>query len=166
MSKATEPKPGVIRDPWRTVTPPASAQVTAAPTVSEEVAHKAGDDINEDMQEVVTATITLKNYGGITVTGAKTPAHAAAQVLEFCVDNLRAAEATLISFGIVVAKLQRGPMTTPFYVQRKDGWTLAIPMVRTRDEGCLQLIQALIALNTHPTMRAKMRDLNIVPYKI
>ncbi len=160
-------RPGMLQDPWRNmVAPVPEAPAAAAANVPEVARNDAGDDIDGDMEHVRKATIELKNYGGITVTGAQSPSHAAAQVLQFCVDNLKLVDQTLISFGIVVTKLHPGKLTTPFYVQRNDGWTLAVPMVKTRDDGCLQLIQAMLALRTDPAAGAKMRELKIQPYKM
>jgi len=162
----------VVRDPWRTIEPPVSrdtagnVKTPTEPTLSQTAAYEAGDDIAEDMGERRSATIELKKYGGITVTGAASPSHAAAQVLKLCVDNLKLVESTLTTFGIIVTKMQPGKLTTPFYVQRDDGWTLAIPMVRNRDEGCLQLIQAMLALRMVPGVDAKMQALKIQPYKM
>jgi hypothetical protein len=169
MTAPESKRAGILRDPWRALTSkqsPSDSTEPPAPTLSEKAAVDAGDDINGDMEGKKTSTIELKNYGGITVQGAESPSHAAAQVLKFCVDNLKIVEETLISFGVLVTRLHPGKLTTPFYVQRADGWTLAIPMVKNRDEGCLQLIQALLALRTNPIASAKMRELKIQPYKV
>jgi hypothetical protein len=174
---------GVLRDPWRTNVPEfttnsAGERVDTAtgqrrpvvPTVSQEAARDTGDDINDDMEGTRQATIELKNYGGVTVKGAASSAHAAAQILKYCVDNSAAIDKVLTRYGLVVTKLHPGQLKAPFYIQRQDGWTLAIPMARTRDEGCLQLIQALLAIRVeipaHTGAGARMDEMGIAPFKM
>lgn len=170
---------GVLRDPWRTATPDTTVNsagdtvntasgevVRRAPTVSEQAANDPGDDINGDMEGVKQTTVELKNYGGIVVKGAESSAHAAAHILQFCVDNNTDIEKVLTRYGVVVAKIHPGQLKAPFYIQRRDGWTLAVPMARTRDEGCLQLIQALLAVRLETRAGLRMLDAGITPFKM
>jgi len=168
-------KRGIVHDPWRTpvaATPAEpeenpfekTANVPEAPPAPSQV----GDDVEAEEAARQIGTLSVKNYGGITVIGAPTPTHVAAQVLRFLVDNLKEVDRMVTEYGVVITRL--GPndsvARTPFYVQRQDGWTLAMPAVSSRDAGCVQLIQALLSLQRTPRLRAKMEQLGIRVYRV
>lgn len=155
--------PGLLKDPWRNPQPVTASKPvdTNIPLVSEETS-----PINQDIQAPSYATIALKNYGGITVAGVLEINHAAAQILKFCVDHIKQVDDILVKYGVVVAQLPLEKLNTPFYIQRADGWLLAVPAAKTRDEGCLQLIQALVTVSQHPKLRAELKTYQIRPYKV
>jgi hypothetical protein len=162
-------KPGVIKDPWRSdnSNPRAASKlprkvVEEAPLV--DATHE--DDIDVDSKGRKYATIELKNYGGVVVAGTDSTTQAAGQVLKFCVDHHTQVERIFLDFGVVVTRLDPGTLNAPFYIQRADGWTLAIPEAETRDQGCLQLIQALLKLKSSAMLSDKLAQYRIKPYKI
>jgi mannitol/fructose-specific phosphotransferase system IIA component (Ntr-type) len=57
-------------------------------------------------------------------------------------------------------------LETPFYLQRADGWLLAVPEAGSRDEGILQLIQAFVKLDQDPKLQTKLRRYYIRPFKM
>jgi hypothetical protein len=168
-------KRGIVSDPWRT--PVAEAPAEAAENPFEETANvpdapappsHTGDDIDVDVGARPVGVLSVRNYGGITVIGAPSPTHVAAQVLRFLVDNLKEVDRILTDYGVVVTRLNAHDSIarTPFYVQRQDGWTLAMPAVSSRDAGCVQLIQALLNLQKTPRLKAKMEHLGIRVYRV
>lgn len=163
-------KPGVIRDPWRTTPRPAASPSTPAarktPTETPLVDATHEDDIDVDSEGRKYSTIELKNYGGIVVEGTASTTQAAAQVLKFCVDNHKEIDRIFLDFGVVVTKLEPGYLQAPFYIQRSDGWTLAIPQATSRDQGCLQLIQALLRLKSNASLSRKLTEYRIKPYRV
>jgi hypothetical protein len=161
-------KPGVIKDPWRSNTQNArlpaknnQAVAASAPLVDS----TQQDDIDLDTQGHKYASIELKNYGGVVVSGTSSTTQAAAQILKFCVDHSALIERIFLDFGVVVTRLEPGTLDAPFYIQRVDGWTLAVPQAETRDQGCLQLIQALLKLKSSAALSDKLAQYQIKPYK-
>ena len=131
----TEKKmPGMVRDPWRSqkVAAPSPPKVTP-PTPAE-----LDLENDEDLDGEKFATIELVGYGGVTAEGTNSTKIAAARLLDFCVKERELLDPIFLDFGIILAqrKIQALPHIK-FYIQRNDGWTLAIPGVRTRDEGAL-----------------------------
>lgn len=158
-------RPGIFTDPWRTAT--AAAVVPVLEQRKAKAVASAVEEFEEDISDPKHATLELKGYGGITVDGVSAPLNAAAQILKFCVENKSKIEQTLLQYGIILVKMsQLAKLTTKFYIQRDDGWTLAIPDASTRDNGCLQLIQALLEINSDPAMKGSMQHYRIRPYKM
>lgn len=167
----TEKKPpGLLSDPWRNTNTP-----EVPPTVSSVKPRKNRPQIDkqfglaeihdDDLQGPKHATLALDGYGGVTVDGTDDLTSIGAQILAFCVDNLTSIENTLLQYGILVTQLQPGNLKSKFYVQREDGWTLAVPGVLNRETGRLQLIQALAALYVDPKICHLMKKYRIRPYK-
>lgn len=159
---STKPKtPGILKDPWREPAPPPPVQ---EPRRKKE--DQPSQSRNEDYGPDQISSIVLEGYGCITVTGADRPIAAAIRVLEFCVDNRADISATFADYGVVIAKMEKGSMSNiHFYVQRKDGWLIAIPNAESRDAGCLQLIQAFLELNTLPHVKKSLEKYQIKTYK-
>jgi hypothetical protein len=158
---ADPPKKGIFKDPWR------SAPVPTAPLPSKTVALPSQEPIdNAESLPVQSVSATLPNYGGITVLGTGNPQELGRRVLEFCVQNAKIVEPYLLQYSIVIVRL---PLTTklntPFYIQRSDGWTLAVPDVTTKEQGLLQLIQAFLELTQTPNTRTLLEQAGIRPYK-
>jgi len=151
--------PGILTDPWRQDTPPVAPPKEPPPTPNS----LAGEQDPDISSVARSATLELKGYGGITVEGFDTLTEAAAHILAFCIQHLPVIEDRLISYGVLVAKLD-APAKAQFYVQRKDGWTLALPEARDRDEGLLSLIQALSHLQSDTTIHTAMKDAHIRPF--
>jgi len=157
--------PGLLKDPWRTITPPESKKPSPRSVKQPEItgAEQAEDELKPETR----ACIELKGYGGITVEGVNTIPAAATRLLEFCIDNRVQIEKTLTEFGVVIAQMPVTAMPNiKFYVQRKDGWLLAVPGVPTREAGCLQLIQALMKLQADAGIKKKLESYKIRPYKV
>ncbi len=155
--------PGVMSDPWRnqkSAPPPPKPQVT--PPAPSEV-----DPIEEDLQDAKYATIELKGYGGITAEGTNNTQIAASRLLNFCVENRDAIEPIFTQYGVIVAHMQLQRFDhIKFYIQRRDGWIVAIPDARTRDDGALQLIQAMLQVQAEPKLREKMRAVKLRAFKM
>lgn len=156
--------PGILSDPWRRSSTPAKSVHLPEPEPEPDLdPSPVNDDIQDDAQH---STIELKGYGGITVDGVSKLGHAAAQVLQFCVDNHTKIDSTLLKYGVLVAKVPVTPLKLQFYVQRQDGWLLAVPEAQTRDEGCLQLIQAMMEIYRDSFLRQVLTKYRIRPYKM
>ncbi len=167
----TRRPPGIVRDPWRnfsSIVPKPEAQPRKPISEEEDGADIDVDtDTDTDTHQEKYATILLQGYGGITVDGVTEPTHAALRVLEFCVDHRREIEPYLVEYGVIVVKMER--VKTPdikFYIQRADGWLLAIPGATTRDDGCAQLIQAMLRIQVNPALKKKLVEYHIRPYKV
>lgn len=167
MTKAK--MPGLLQDPWRASVPeppPRRNLESVEPPPGVPTISADASPIHDDLQDPKHATIELKGYGGITVDGVDELTHAASQVLQFCIDHQATIDDTLLQYGVLVAKVPVTRTTTKFYVQRKDGWMLAVPDANSRDEGCLQLIQAMLEIYRLPKMKKTMRKYRIRPYKM
>lgn len=157
--------PGLLKDPWRTIAPPEAKKPPPRSLKQPEItgAEKAEDELKPEVR----ACIELKGYGGITVEGVNTIPAASTRLLEFCIDNRVKIEKTLTEFGVVIAQMPVTAMPDiKFYIQRKDGWLLAIPGVLTREAGCFQLIQALMKLQADPAIKKTLESYKIRPYKV
>jgi len=158
-------KPGMVNDVWRVEpdVPQKQAPVRPAPTPSP-IDSRFSDDIDQDTARKKSSTIELKNYGGIKVDNVSNATEAAAMILQFCVEFAKQTEPLLLAYGIILVKLTPGKLDTPFYIQRADGWTLAIPEVTSREQGCLQLIQAVSRIKKDAFLGPKMDLYHIQPY--
>lgn len=163
--KSDEKAPGLLKDPWRTVEPepvapkPADTLPQTAPST-----RRQGDD---DEGPRATATIDLKGYGGITVEDVDGVPMAAVRLLEFCVDHRKDIDEILTEYGIVLAKMDLKQVNgIHFYIQRADGWVLAIPGVATRELGRFQFIQAFVRIQSNPVLKKKLEQYKIRPYKV
>lgn len=160
-----KPKKGIFKDPWRTsanevTIPQDPAHYKPSPLDVEPV------DSDNDKNGVQHVSVALPNYGGITVGGTNNSQELGRRLLEFCVVNQKIVEPYLLQYGIVVVKLGIGiKLNTLFYIQRSDGWTLAVPEVSSREQGLLQLIQAFLELANNPSTQALLAKANIRPYK-
>lgn len=158
--------PGLLKDPWRSAPPPtpATKYIRPASNKPETTGASVPDD---DLRPEVLACIEFKGYGGITVEDVATPAAAVTRLLEFCVDHRAEIEKTFTDFGIVIAQLPVAAMPDiKFYLQRNDGWLLAIPDAVTREMGCFQLIQAMLKLHADSGPKKKLESYKIRPYKV
>jgi len=171
-NKKKERLPGLLNDPWRSTSPEPTPSQKHSETLPENlplhVRTISTDDspIHDDIQSPLTATIELKGYGGITVAGVEQLPHAAAQVLKFCVDHAKNIDDIFMQYGVLLTQMPITELTTKFYIQRADGWLLAVPEAKTRDEGCLQLIQAMAEAYRVPNLREQMTKYRIRPYKV
>jgi len=164
MADAPKKVPGMLQDPWRSTQVPAPSKPQHSKQPEPE--KPAVDADGEEPEHPPLATIELKGYGAITVSHVATSLSAAARILEFAVNNRKDLEKIFTDFGVVIAQMPlRGSEKLKFYIQRADGWILAIPGALTRDAGCLQLIQALLQLNTVPALKKKLEDAKISVYK-
>jgi hypothetical protein len=164
MADSTKKVPGMLQDPWRSAQVPAPTK--ARPTKQSPEPENSVGDTDDESEHSPLATIDLKGYGAITVGNASTSMSAAARILGFTVNNRKDLEKIFTDFGVVIAQMPlRGSEKLKFYIQRADGWILAIPGAMTRDAGCLQLIQALLHLNTVPSLKKKLEDAKISVYK-
>ena len=164
-----EKKPGIFRDPWRTNAPvappkPKAKPEPSAPEISTPVAGEEPIEF-EDVKADLRATIMLKGYGGISLAGTDETKKVAVHIINCCVKYERYFEPLLTKYGIVVAKLE-GTVNLPMYIKRKDGWTLCIPDARTRDDGLLQLIQALLAIDSNSDLKPYLREFGLSPFKL
>ena len=152
--------PGMVTDPWRNspninkmLEPPPPAVIST-------------QEIEEDLQDQKFATIELKGYGGITVDGTNELKIAAVRILEFCIAHQTKIEDYFTEHGIVVTKLPKTSLSNvKFYIQRGDGWILAIPDAKTRDEGCFQLIQAMLKIQAQPSLNTLLTEFKIRPFR-
>jgi hypothetical protein len=162
MMTPKKPKTGVLHDPWRTsLAAPDAPKPKRVPTPSTD-----NSPINDDLRDTQYATIALKGYGGITIEGVTELKHAAAQLLKFCVDQEKLVDDILVQFGVLLAQMPVGNLKTKFFIQRADGWLIAVPEAKTRDEGCLQLIQAMVKIDQSPPLHLLLRKYHIRPYKM
>jgi hypothetical protein len=162
----TKKRPGIFNDPWRTsqVKAPISADTQA--TKSPEPPALAPPDDNGQTEAIKKVHLSLPNYGGLTITGTDSSQQAAKIILEFCIKYLQNIEPVLLQYGIVVVKLNANTETNAlFFIQRSDGWILAIPEAKTRDQGLLQLIQAFLALQANPVTNKLLQVYHIQPHK-
>lgn len=91
-------------------------------------------------------TLRVAGYGGVTVRRANDATTAFLGILELCEENLRAWDAALTQYGVLVAKLDAQPAVA-FYVRRsRDGMTLAVPDAQNRGQALMQVVQALLTL--------------------
>lgn len=148
-------KPGIFNDPWRTPLPPPAAPVIA-PQIQDDVENATPD---------ITATVLYPGYGGISLYGTNDAKQVASHILRFCIEYSKNMEAILTKYGIILHRLTPGKLTTPFYIQDSNGWTLAIPNVTNRKEGLLQLIQALLEAYTIPNLKAGLSKYSLKPFK-
>lgn len=166
---AEEKKPGIFKDPWRqnvkpVVPEPASEPVDPATAtyIGEEAPLDSGTD---DIQHDVRASVLLKGYGGVALLGTDSPKKVAVQIINCCAEYEPQMGDTLAKYGIVVAQLEEAPDMT-MYIRRRDGWTLCIPDARTREEGLLQLIQALLEIDSDPNLKPYLRKFGLTPFKL
>ena len=158
---AKKPFTGVLKDPWRSAPKGPPPSKVKKPTASE-----ADSPLNDDMRDAQYAHIELRGYGGITVDGVSESRHAAAQLLKVCVDFHKQIDPILVRYGVLITQLPVTELNTKFYVQRADGWLLAVPEAQSLDEGRLQLIQAMMAINQDPELRKHLRRYHLRPYKM
>jgi len=160
-------KPGMLADPWRkapAVAPAPPPRIMSSTANVPLPIENAGDTDNFGAKYT---TIDVRGYGGITLEGTQDVPIAALQLLNFCVQEKPAIEDTLADYGIVISQLPllQPTNTIKFYMQRADGWTLAIPLAASREAGALQLIQAFAKLYSVPALREKLQKYKIKPYK-
>ena len=153
----TKPRPGIINNPW--LPPPPLPQTK--PLAPREP--PKSEDTTDAKRG--TATIQISNYGGISSDTVSEPKEIAGQLLEFCVRNLPQIEDTLAEYGVVVAKVPDAELDLKFYVRRADKWTLAVPLAHTREDGLLQLVQALLAVQRIPAMKKKLEDAGLCAFR-
>ena len=167
--------PGLLNDPWRsaTVSPPVRQPARKEPEplppdlpIAVRTISTDDSPIENDIQVPSHATIELKGYGGITVDGVEQMNHAGAQVLKFCVDHHKKIDDIFVQYGVLLTQLPVSELNLKFYIQRADGWLMAVPEAKTRDEGCLQLIQAMMEVYRNTFLREQMRKYRIRPYKM
>lgn len=169
MTDAPKKMPGMLHDSWRT--PQATEQAPPIRTrakvaAGSETTPTYADNPEDSDGTAELCTITLKGYGAITFGRASTTTGAAGRMLEFAVGYRKDLEEIFTEYGVVVAQMSTQAVDDlKFYIQRKDGWVLAIPGAGTRDEGCLQLIQALLKMVTVPALKKKLEDAKISVYK-
>lgn len=172
MSTSSKPpKPGVVQDPWRTAppvpTPPKVQRTPRVPVPSTQGAPEQGD--TDDTAFDHYATLELPGYGGITVRSPQRQgaSYVALRLLDFCREHAAQIEPTLTDFGVVFTQgALNAPLEKPlFYIQRRDGWMLAVPQAKTREGGAFQLIQAFLALSALPHVRPHLERYQIRPYK-
>ena len=165
---ASKKVPGLLKDPWRTQPTAPPPEVKNTPRVKTSKPEVTGAVQAEDeLKPQERACIEIAGYGGIIVEGVNSVPAATIRLLEFCIDHRSEIEKTFTEFGVVIAQLPVAPMPNlKFYVQRKDGWLLAIPAVPTREAGCFQLIQAMTQLQTSPALKKKLESYKIRPYKV
>lgn len=112
--------------------------------------------------ERLNAAIEVKGYGGISVVGTQDVGVIPARLLKLMITEQKNIESILTNYGIVVVQLTRDSvLDTPFYIQNKDGWTIAVPSVKNREQGMIQLIQALAAMD-----RALLEKHKLKVYKL
>lgn len=158
---------GIVKNPWgdKQVTPEPPRALASNKTFGLRDLH----DYIEDPENArdSSAIIDVKGYGGVTVQGISNTAVAGAQILEFCIQYNDIAEPILLKYGLLLTQLAPGKtVTASFFILREDNWLLAAPGATTRDEGCLQLIQALLDLQNSPAMKQAMSKYNIRVYKL
>jgi len=165
MTSTPKKAPGLLNDPWRTIeVAPVAPKPEAPGPVHVTSTRRSGDD-NESPRAI--ATIELKGYGGITVEDVSDTPMAAARLLEFCVDHRKDLESTLTEYGIILAKLDLKQIRNiHFYIQRADGWVLAIPGAATRELGRFHFVQAFIRMQSNPVLKKKLEEYRIRPYKV
>ena len=149
----------IFNDPWRQPLAPPEPKPTAVPQASEE------ELANADISNPAFATITLPGYGGITLYGSDDPQVLVQRLLEFCVLHRKQIDSILTQYGILVVHLALSRPPTPFFIQRGDGWTLTVPGATTRNEGLLQLIQALLDISQRPSLKPLLDKYGIQPFK-
>jgi hypothetical protein len=151
--------PGILSDPWRSGVPeePVPRMRANKPVEPEQ-------DPDADFAADVHTSIVLEGYGGIRLTTKSTTPSPGAILLQFCVDNLSVIDPILVEYGVLVDKLSSPVGKLPFYIQRGDGWCLAIPDAPSRDAACLQLIQALLKMYTIPSIQSLLVKAGIIPY--
>lgn len=152
-------KPGVLKDPWRT-----TPQSIAAPPVKRARPQPSeGHDTLDKKQRV---TVDLKNYGGLFAERSTSSTDVVLQFLNFFVSNLSLVEDVLADYGIAVAQLDHEPKSLNFYIQREDGWTLAVPHQASRDHASMQLIQAALTLINEPKVGRLLAKEGLGAYKV
>jgi hypothetical protein len=139
-------RPGLVKDPWHVAAPVAPTPRQKTPAQVSQASLRHDDNIDKDIEKKKVATIE----------GTDDATEAAAMLLRFCVDHSKYTEPLLLNYGILLVQLTNSPVRTPFYIQRADGWTLAIPDVATREIGCLQLVQAVNAMRKDPFLGPKL----------
>jgi hypothetical protein len=154
-------KKGIFRDPWRTAVPAPKPTAPIPPPPS---------DVDPDDTDVTAGrqcvSISLPNYGGITAHGTDNPQELGRRLLEFCVANQKIVEPYLLQYGIIIVKLvAHTKLNTVFYIQRSDGWTLAVPQANNREQGLLQLIQAFLTLSNNPSTHTLLEQAALRAYK-
>jgi hypothetical protein len=168
--KTSGAQSGVVQDPWRQWVSPEDPNPDETPEEAKAALARTfkpdASPIEDDIQNERHATISVPQYGGITVDGLAEIQQAVAHLLKFCVDNRNQIEDIFLQYGVVLVQLEPGQLESPFYIQRRDGWTLAIPDALNREAGCVQLIQAFLALNQDPKIRKILKMYQIRPYKM
>lgn len=162
-------KKGIVKDPWRYSGTPSSRP--AEEQNRGEQKKKSADYVpntgdNDDYSQYNSYTVKYPNYGGITVKGVSRREMIGGAILQFCIDNQKDIDNTLVEYGLLLVRLKPGKMSVPFFITRSDGWTLTVPDAETRKQGLFQLIQCLLALDEHPKMKAAMRKFGITPHRI
>jgi len=150
-------KPGVLNDPWR-----------KAPVVEKPKVVRKAQPVPED-RDVLTIDqpymLALQNYGGLCLLGGKTGTDVLLKLLDFCVDHLKRVDDVLANYGVVVAQLDHEPRKLLFYLQREDGWTLAVPEAVSRDNASVQLIQAVLTLQNDSTLKTLLTKYKLSAYR-
>lgn len=152
-------KPGVLRDPWRG-TPLPPPVVPRKPITAKRQPERDVVGISTPF------VLELKNYGGLSAIGAKTSTDVVLKLLDFCVMHLNRVEDVLADYGIVLAQLDHEPRKLLFYLQREDGWTLAIPDAPSRDYASVQLIQAVLTLQNDASIQKLLQQHNLSAYRL
>lgn len=167
MTDTSKKRPGIFHDPWRATKTMVPTRESVPPPVEEPPSTIPIPEDNGQDETIKKVQIQLANYGGLTITGTDSSAEAAKLILEFCIKYLKNIENTLLQYGIIVVKLSASqPLNAVFYIRRSDGWVLAVPEARTRDQGLLQLIQAFLALQVNPGTKQLLQQYHIQPHKI
>ena len=153
-------KPGLLNDPWRKAPEP-------LPVPRPAVARKRAVP-QEDRDTTVVELphiLALQNYGGLSLIGGKSSTEVLLKLLDFCVEHRTQVEDTLADFGIVVAQLNHEPKKLHFYLQREDGWTLAVPEAPSRDYASVQIIQAVLTMQSDKALAALLSKHKLSAYK-
>lgn len=155
-------KPGIFNDPWRSAAPAPVEKPKAAPAPTATTADPDSDDFSTAKR----SAIVLKDYGGISVKGSYDRKQVAIQLIGFCVEHLTKIEDILTQYGILVTQLEPGKLDTPIFIQQEDGWTLTVPFAKDKPQAILQLIQALLEMDSRPALRTLLREYKLQPFKL
>lgn len=152
-------KPGLLKDPWRTT------NKKAAPIPAKKAAPPPPAVADEKFVRQY-ALVEVKKYGGFTLENGISPTDAILAVLRMCVENTAVLDTVLTEHGIVVARLETPPRKVDFFVQRDDGWTLAIPDAANRSQASIQLINALMSIQGDNALKPLLLKYKLQAYKL
>lgn len=151
-------KPGLLSDPWRRQpappTPAAIPKKQPPPKPEEEKYHRHY------------VTLVVDNYGGITLENGNSVSDVALELLDLCIKHMSLVDPILTEYGVVVVNLPTEPAHLSFFLRREDGWTLAVPDAPTRTVAGAQLIQAVLAMQTVPELKALLTKYKLRAYKV